>query len=980
MKIIKLVLASLLTVTSVTSVASCASTNKQAYSKDQNTSQSQKEFNYEHFVLDNGLNVYLTKNTETPRFRAEIAVHAGSKMDPADATGIAHYLEHMLFKGTENFGTTDFANEKIVLDKINQTYDLRFNEKDPKKRADYQKQINKLSVEASKYAIPNEIDALYSKLGAEGLNAYTSSEETVYIVDLPKNRMEQWATVETERFARPVFRLFQPELETVYEEKNRTLDNKERLVSEAVEELLYKKHPYGTQTTLGTVDHLKNPSLTKMYEFYRKNYVPNNMAIIISGDIDINQTKQIITKHFSSWKKNKDVKYNPPQESPINGIERKTVNYKGEEKVVLAFRGAAYKEKDRDVLSLIDMILDNGEAGLINQNLVNSQKVRAAGSYPSFNEDYGSMYLYGIPKEGQTLDEIEKMLLAEVEKVKTGNFDDSLLPGIILAFEIGQKAQLENNDGRVGILKTSFLRDVSVEDIMSVSQRFKKISKADIVKAANKYYQNNYVAVQRLDKEYNFPKIEKPGLEKVKLNTDVKSNFIKNVENIKTNPITPKWVDYNKDFKAVSYAPGTVMYHTKNPINDIFNFSISYDYGGKHSRGFCEVMDELNFAGTGNMTPEQVKEEMFKMGVNLSYGCGDYGFSMSMSGLDSQFEKALTLGEKVLWSAKLDEEHLKNKVKNTLTNRSDAKKDHNTLRRALSSYISYGNKSSFVDRLKKSELEALSVNQYNDMKNQLVKQNFEVSYSGQMSPEMVEKMVKKYHQPQNINVPLLNPRKRPEREIVAKNDKPVKIYFLDYKGAQAHISLLIPENKVDTNEGLVNSFYNEYFDGGMGGIMFQEVREARSLAYSSSARYAQGGRLGDQDQMTGYIGTQADKTVEAMTLFVDLLKNLPVSEDRFTRAKDAIENSYRTGYIDFRSVVGTTMYWGELGYDKDPRPDTFAKLPDMKLKNMLDYVKEKVSSKNLTFMIVGDKSKIKMADLKKIGNIEEVSVNSLFTD
>jgi predicted Zn-dependent peptidase len=717
-----------------------------------------------------------------------------------------------------------------------------------------------------------------------------------------------------------------------------------------------------------------------MYDFYRKHYVPNNMAIIISGDIDISETKKIITKHFSSWKKSEDVKYNPPKEEPIKGIERKTVNYKGEEKVVLAFRGAKYSDKDKDVLTLIDMILDNGEAGLINQNLVNSQKVRSAGSYNNSNDDYGSIYLYGIPKQGQTLKDIEDLLLKEVDKVKKGQFDESLLPGIILTFEIGQKAQLESNDGRINILKTSFLKDTSVKEIMSLSDRLKKITKDEIIRVANKYYQDNYVSVYRTDKEYSFPKIEKPGLEKVALNTDKKSDFIKNIESIKVNPIDPKWVDYNKDFKAISYAPGTVLYHTNNPLNDIFNFNISYDYGNKHYKGFCEVMDELNFAGTGKMTPEQVKEEFFKMGVNANYRCGDYGFNFSISGLDSQFEKALELSEKVLWSATLDQNHLKNKISNILTNRIDSKKDHTTLRRALSSYIAYGNKSSYLERLPKTELEKLSVNQYDDMKNKLIKQNFEISYSGQLPVDKVEKIVKKYHQPQNINVPLLNPRQRPSREFLERHNKAIKIYFLDNKAAQAHISLLIPQPEVNPNNELKVSFYNEYFDGGMGGIMFQEVREARSLAYSTSAYYAQGGRLGDQDQMTGYIGTQADKTIDSLSLFIDLLKKLPVSKDRFERARDAIENSYRTGYIDFRSVVGTVMYWGQMGFDKDPRPENFEKISKMEFDEMLNYVKERVSNKNLTFMVVGDKSKIKMDDLKKLGDLEEVSVNSLFTD
>ncbi|MFN4150899.1 MAG: M16 family metallopeptidase, partial [Candidatus Sericytochromatia bacterium] len=345
----------------LSSTFSCASVTKGAVESDQKQTKVLKEnknktlLNYEKFELENGLKVFLAKNTESPRFTAHIAVNAGSKLDPADATGIAHYLEHMLFKGTEKIGTSDYAKEKVLLDKVNELYDKRFIEKDEKKREQLNKEINKLTVEASKYAIPNEIDSVYAKLGGDGLNAYTTPEETVYTVDLPKNRMEQWAKVESERFLRPVFRLFQPELETVYEEKNISLDNKSRILSEAVESTLYKVHPYGTQTTLGSVEHLKNPSLTKMYEFYNKYYVPNNMAIVISGDIDIAQTKELITKYFSSWKKREVPKFEPPQEKPLNGVEKVEVNYKAEEQGILAFRTVPFNHPDKPVLTLIDM-------------------------------------------------------------------------------------------------------------------------------------------------------------------------------------------------------------------------------------------------------------------------------------------------------------------------------------------------------------------------------------------------------------------------------------------------------------------------------------------------------------------------------------------------------------------------------------------------------------------------------------------------
>src|ERR1051325_6605291 len=250
------------------------------------------------YELDNGLTVYLTENHQTPRFEAQIAVRAGSKNDPPESTGLAHYLEHMLFKGTTRMGTLDYQKENPHLDRILELYERHFHETDPDKRKAIYAEINQESQAAAPYEIPNEMDKLYKAMGEEGLNAHTSDEETVYQVNLPANRLESWAIIESERFQHPVFRLYQPELEIVYEEKNRTLDNKEAIIEFAVNKLLFKKHPYGQQTTIGEVEHLKNPSLKNMYEYYRKHYVPGNMAIVISGDIEPRKTIKLIEKFF----------------------------------------------------------------------------------------------------------------------------------------------------------------------------------------------------------------------------------------------------------------------------------------------------------------------------------------------------------------------------------------------------------------------------------------------------------------------------------------------------------------------------------------------------------------------------------------------------------------------------------------------------------------------------------------------------------
>ena len=397
---------------------SCAPKSNDSIS-DLNSSHSSSSMQVIKHTLDNGLTVFLSPNHETPRFYAEIITRAGSKHDPETNTGLAHYLEHLLFKGTSSFGTIDFEKEKPLLDQIAQLYEERSAEQNETKREEIYKKINEISIQASTFAVPNEMDRVYGNMGGKGINAHTWHEETVYKVDLPANRLIHWAKIESERFANPIFRLFHTELETVYEEKNRSIDNKDRLLNTKVNDLLFKVHPYGQQPTLGTIEHLKNPSIKEIEKFYKTHYVPENMAICISGDIDPDETIKIIEEHFSSWKSEAPLRPEPKwEEKPLKGREFVKVQYLGEEQILLGFRTAPKHHPDYHALRLMDMIIDNSVAGLINLDLVEKQKVRAAGCFPQNYNDHGVHFFYGIPKEGQSLEDVEKLLLAQIKRVK----------------------------------------------------------------------------------------------------------------------------------------------------------------------------------------------------------------------------------------------------------------------------------------------------------------------------------------------------------------------------------------------------------------------------------------------------------------------------------------------------------------------------------------------------------------------------------
>ena len=274
-----------------------------------------------HYTLDNGLQVFMSVNKDVPRIQTYIAVRVGSKNDPSESTGLSHYLEHLMFKGTNHFGTLDWAKEQEQLKKIEALYEVYNHTTDPAQRKAIYHQIDSVSYEASKYAIPNEYDKMMSMIGAQGTNAFTSNDMTVYQEDIPSNEVERWLKIEGERFANPVFRLFHTELEAVYEEKNMNMANDSRTAYEQLNLALFPNHPYGTQTTIGTIEHLKNPSLTNINKHFNTYYVPNNYCIAMAGDFDPDQVIKLIDKYFGKIQPKYIPDFTYVHEKPIREVK-----------------------------------------------------------------------------------------------------------------------------------------------------------------------------------------------------------------------------------------------------------------------------------------------------------------------------------------------------------------------------------------------------------------------------------------------------------------------------------------------------------------------------------------------------------------------------------------------------------------------------------------------------------------------------------
>ena len=927
------------------------------------------------YQLDNGLTVYLTGNHEEPRFYTEISVRAGSKHDPSEATGIAHYLEHMLFKGNQSFGNLDDEKEKPHLDKITDLYEQHFHETDLEKRQAIYALINQESQLAAQYGIPNELAKLYKSMGGQGVNAHTWVEETVYKVDLPANRLQQWVVIESDRFIDPVFRLFQVELETVYEEKNRSMDNKDRIIGEAVAKLLYKNHPYGQQTTLGSADHLKNPSLKKMYEFYHTYYVPNNMAIHISGDIDSEEAIRLIDEHFSRWEPKDLPDAQTWKEEPLQEAERVTVKYQGEEYVLLGFRTAGRNHADAEALKLIDMTLDNATAGLINLNLNQQQQVRRAGSYPRLNNDYGVQYLWGIPKEGQSLEEVEHLLLGQIELIKKGEFEDWIIQAIVTDFKKSQKVQLESNRARVSVMRNAFLAYQDWDYAIGEIGRMEKLTKQDIVDVASRYFGDNYVAGYRVDEQYEVSSIEKPQLDRIEIDATRQSTFAKEVLMMPVKEIEPVFVDADKDYQITDYHDGVQLYYAQNPINDLFDLTISVDLGSRHDNKLSIAAQLFDKSGTSEYSAEDLKKEWYKLGTDFNFNVGNNETTITISGLDENFSTSLALVMDYLRNPTADVATLEELIKIILVNREDTKKNYRTIRGALVHYNRYGKDSRYLRLLPSKAVQKLTTNELHGVIKGLLNYKHVISYSGSLSLGEVLAVVKEYHPVSDV---LQSP--PPYHFLKLRLPAETEILFFHKEMAQSQVDIELGDEDYNEANNPAIQLYNAYFAGGMSGIVFQELREARALAYSTHARYAMGNRKSDQSMMWGYIACQADKTPEAVKALIDLIDNLPVSPERFGEARQSILNRYRTAKIGFRDITDAVRSWERLEVPIDPRKWRFEQIQKSNIDIMLQFHQAHLQNRPKIISIVGDQNKMDMEALTKVGKVIEIGLEQIFVD
>ena len=934
-------------------------------------------FGVREYTLKNGLKVFLSVYKDAPRVQTYVAVRAGSKNDPKETTGLAHYLEHMLFKGSHQLGTTDWEREKVELQKIEELYEVYRKTKNEKRRAEIYRQIDSISYVASKIAIANEYDKSMTAIGSEGTNAFTSNDYTMYVENIPANQIENWAKVQGDRFPNLVLRLFHTELEAVYEEKNIGMAQDNRRVNETMMAALFPHHPYGTQTTIGTIEHLKNPSMKNIREYHAKYYVPNNMCVAMAGDFNPDEVIKIIDKYFGSWEPGSVPAFTKVKEKPITSPIVRLVNGQDPANLTIAFRiDEGHGSRDALLAQAMKVVLYNGSCGLIDLNLMQKQLCLGAYAGAYTLNDYAAFMLSGRPTQGQTLGQLRDLMLEQIDLVKQGKFDENLIEASINQLKLEIMKQAESNDSRARQMAYAFVQHQTWGDVLNKDIELFKITKQDIVDFANRICKdNNYVIVYKhQDTPDPVTKVQKPAITPIYVSRDTESPFLTSIkaDAAKAKPIQPQFVNFKKDLQKGKTQNGSEVLYVQNKENKTFNLQYRFEFGSTADKTIDLASNYVDYLNTPNHTAEQLQEEFYKLACSWGISVGGRTVTVSVSGLAENMEKAMALVEEVMASCQPDDEALKMLVERAIKNRKDRKTNQRAAFSALNSYGIYGEQYVKEGTESDAELRAYTAKQLTDALHGLFQYKHRVLYYGPLSLKEATAAVNRIHTVKPTKDVPANKVYQPQ----AVNENTV--LFVNYDAKNTYVTEYFRGEHFNTAQVPGMNLFNEYFGGSMNAIVFQEMREKRSLAYSASSRYTYGSDKDGYFFNSANVITQNDKLLDALNAYEELFDDMPQAEANFRLAKDALLSSSRTARTTKFGIISAYLNCEQMGWKEPLRKQNFQAYQKLTMKDLVSFQQQHIKGQKKTYLILGKESEMDFNALGKFGKVKKLTLDQIF--
>lgn len=930
------------------------------------------------YRLENGLTVWLNEDHSQPKVFGAVVVKAGAKDCPD--TGIAHYFEHMMFKGTDRIGTLDYESEKVLLDSIAMKYDELAMTEDTAARARLQKEINELSIRSSEYVIPNEFNRLINRFGGSGLNAATSYDATIYFNTFSPQYMVQWAEINSERLINPVFRLFQSELETVYEEKNMYGDFIGGQVMDTLMARYFGPHPYA-YPIIGSTKNLKNPRLTEMHKFFEDYYVASNMALILSGDFDAQQVMPILEKAFSRIRSGNAPKQEKVMLPPFNGRETMKVKFPIPfiKAMGLGFRGVSANHEDQVALNIAVNLLNNANGtGYLDKLMVEHKLMGALTINESMNEA-GILAVAIMPKLLiQSYSSAEKMVWDEINRVKNGDFSDEMFNSLKLEQKRQYASSLENIDSRATIMMNLFSQGKSWNDYLNEVARIESITKEDVVRVAQKYFSNNYLCVTKSTGKYPKDNLPKPAFSPVvPRNADASSSYAKQLEKIPEQQVAPRIIDFEKDVKTSKLTPLVTLYTTPNPLNDIFTLNISYGIGALEQPELMQLTNYLQLLGTESLSFEQFRSRLQSIGSTLAFDVTPDAFVMKVTGFDNHIDETMKLVGDFIRHAKADDKKLRQIVDDAKVSEKAFFKSGDNVASALLEQVKYGDQSRYLRKLSLSQIKKLKGKDMLAIYDKVRSVQCDLHYCGTLPVEKVIGTIRQHLPLERTTVASNSPYYRELKQY----DRPT-VFFIDMPDmAQSIVYGYVKGDPVDDKASRhASRLFSVYFGGDMSSLMFQEIREFRSFAYRTSGRYQlpNHAHKGTAGSFTAMLSTQSDKTLDALGVLDSLIREMPLKPERVEAVKQTLVNRINNDYPPFRNLSEKVASARMEGFDRDPAEEFLRDIATMDMQDISRFYREQISGRPVVYVIAGNRKHIDMKKLAEYGTIIKVKKKDIY--
>jgi predicted Zn-dependent peptidase len=933
------------------------------------------------FKLPNGLNVFVWEDETVADIFGMVAVNAGSKEDPEQYTGLAHYLEHMMFNGTENIGALNWEKEKPLYEQIIAKYDEHAQATDPVQREAILKEINQLTKESAQYYISKDFSNLVQGMGGESLNAGTNYDYTVYYNSFPPGEIYKWLELYSERLINPVFRNFQPELETVYEEYNMYQDRQSSREQEFIFNTIFPGHPY-SRSIIGLPEHLKNPQLSQLVQFYKNWYVPENMALILVGNIKTNEILAIVKEKFGRLESRPLPERKTYPETALKGRKEVSAKLSYYPQVLLVFPGITTASEDDIALDICISILSNAsKTGMLDKLALDGDLQDCSASALSLKER-GNILVAAIPyfdvnqRRFESLKTTEKILFKEIKKLQDGQFEDWLFESIkarmIRVFDLA----MESPEQKASQIAETFLSGKSIGNLLNYKALVEAITVDEIKAAAKRYFGSDYYAILLNEgKPEKGKELEKPKYEPIIPPRDAETDYSKAFHLL---PV--KFKNAFADMNSVTVRPindRSKLYYTPNQENDIFTLVLKYGVGTKKMPKLELAAPLVNNAGIlGSLEAQEVKQAFSNLGATCRYQVDENYLYVIMEGFEANMEEACRLMTRQILLPKLDEKQMNSLLGGQFQYRKIEKSSNEIQSDALREYLLYGKQSNYIDRLPLEEIISYSVSDLTGEFQRATDYEAEIHYVGSRPVEDVYDIL-------NKNLPLKQGEKvstSPEIKDKASYAENTVFFLPNSDAKQSSIYFFIQGDDYSKEEDPQVEAFNQYFGGGFNGLILQEIREYRSMAYTAGGLYVIPPLADKKACFVGSIGTQADKTLEAIEVYHDLLTNMPQYADRLRNIKDYMKETASVEKPQFRNASRIYESWKRRGYTQSPAQTNQKEVQQLTFDDIVKFYNKHIQGRPIAIAIVGNPKMIDEKALAKYGKVTKLSNSKIFND